>query len=245
MIDPVSQFKLYKIFSINIFGIDLSITNSTIALISTYLILFLIYKISCYKLTFIPNRMQMAFEMLFGTISDLANSIIGKKSKKFSPFILCIFLFVLISNSIGMLPFGFTSTSHISVTFALAIFVFCVVNVVGFMRHGIGYFAILLPDGTPKLLIPLMVVIELFAYLARPISLSIRLAANMAAGHITLKVLIGFIALTGAFGIGFLGVFPFILLTILTGFEILISVLQAYIFTVLVCIYLDDAINMH
>ena len=149
-------------------------------------------------------------------------------------------MFILISNSVGMIPSVFTTTSHISVTFTLAIFVFITITAIGFVKNGIGYFSILLPKGTPMFLAPLIIFIELFAYLARPISLSIRLAANMTAGHVVLKVLATFVILSGLFGI-----MPLILLTILTGFEIFISILQAYIFSVLTCAYLNDALNLH
>jgi F-type H+-transporting ATPase subunit a len=188
----------------------------------------------------VPGKVQACGEAIFFLIDGMLLSTAGKKSQKFFTLIFSLFMFILISNSIGMIPSVFTTTSHISVTFTLAIFVFIVVTIVGFIKNGVSYFSILLPKGTPIFLAPLIILIELFAYLARPISLSIRLAANMTAGHVVLKVLATFVILSGLFGI-----MPLILLTILTGFEIFISVLQAYIFSILTCAYLSDALNLH
>jgi F-type H+-transporting ATPase subunit a len=139
-----------------------------------------------------------------------------------------------------MIPGGFTATSHIVVTFTIAILLFVVINIIGFAKHGWHYFSILLPKGTPGFLAPLMILIELFTYLSRPFSLALRLAANMTAGHIVLKVFASFVVLSGI-----IGVFPFMMLIILTGFEIFVAILQAYIFTILACVYLNDALNMH
>jgi len=196
--------------------------------------------VACHKISLVPGKVQACGEAIFLLIDGMLLSTAGKKSQKFFTLIFSLFMFILISNSIGMIPSVFTTTSHISVTFTLAIFVFIVVTVVGFVKNGVGYFSILLPKGTPMFLAPLIIFIELFAYLARPISLSIRLAANMTAGHVVLKVLATFVILSGLFGI-----MPLILLTILTGFEIFISILQAYIFSILTCAYLSDALNLH
>jgi F-type H+-transporting ATPase subunit a len=196
--------------------------------------------VACHKISLVPGKVQACGEAIFLLIDGMLLSTAGKKSQKFFTLIFSLFMFILISNSIGMIPSVFTTTSQISVTFTLAIFVFIVVTVVGFVKNGMGYFSILLPKGTPMFLAPLIIFIELFAYLARPISLSIRLAANMTAGHVVLKVLATFVILSGLFGI-----MPLILLTILTGFEIFISVLQAYIFSILTCAYLSDALNLH
>ena len=240
MLDPLKQFTVYPIVDLTLFGYDLAITNSTVALFSGYLILFILYRIACFKIKLIPGKIQICAEVMFKMIDELVYSTAGKNSGRFCPLIFTLFNFILVSNTVGIIPFAFASTSHISVTFALAIFLFTLITIVGFIKHGLGYCGILLPRGTPMFLAPLMIIIELFAYLARPVSLSIRLAANMTAGHVVLKVLAGFVVLSGI-----LGVFPFILLTILTGFELLIAILQSYIFAVLTCVYLNNALELH
>ncbi|NDA91594.1 MAG: ATP synthase F0 subunit A, partial [Alphaproteobacteria bacterium] len=152
-----------------------------------------------------------------------------------------LFMFIMVCNLFGMIPYGFTVTSHISITFALAMMVFLLVTLLGFILHGFHFFSLFLPAGTPWWLAPLMILIELFAYLARPVSLSLRLAANMVAGHVLLKVIAGFIV-SMAF---YLKIFPIPFISVLIGFEIFVAILQAYIFTILSCVYLNDAINLH
>ena len=240
MLNPLEQFFVKSVVNFSVFSHNIQITNSTLTFLTTYLIILLLTRVACYKISLVPGKVQACGEAIFLLIDGMLLSTAGKKSQKFFTLIFSLFMFILISNSIGMIPSVFTTTSHISVTFTLAIFVFIVVTVVGFVKNGMGYFSILLPKGTPMFLAPLIIFIELFAYLARPISLSIRLAANMTAGHVVLKVLATFVILSGLFGI-----MPLILLTILTGFEIFISVLQAYIFSILTCAYLSDALNLH
>ena len=240
MHNPLQQFNVYQIVPLDIWGHSFAITNSTIAQFAAYLIILTLCRIACAKRDLVPGKVQICGEAIFQMIDGILLSTAGKNSKKFCSLIFTLFCFILVSNSIGIIPSVFTTTSHISVTFALAGFVFILITIVGFIKNGLGYFSILLPKGTPIFLAPLMIVIELFAYLARPISLSIRLAANMTAGHVLLKVLATFVVSAGIFGF-----LPLILLTILTGFEIFIAVLQAYIFSVLVCAYLSDALNLH
>ena len=240
MLNPLEQFFVKPVVNLSVFAYNIQITNSTLTFLTTYLIILLLTRVACYKISLVPGKVQACGEAIFLLIDNMLLSTAGKKSQKFFTLLFSLFMFILISNSIGMIPSVFTTTSHISVTFTLAIFVFIVVTVVGFVKNGVGYFSILLPKGTPMFLAPLIIFIELFAYLARPISLSIRLAANMTAGNVVLKVLATFVILSGLFGI-----MPLILLTILTGFEIFISVLQAYIFSILTCAYLSDALNLH
>ncbi len=171
----------------------------------------------------------------------MVKDTVGAEGRPYFPFIFTLFMFVLFCNLFGMIPFSFTVTSHIIVTFAFAALVFLGVVSIAIVKHGFGKFiSNFLPHGTPLWLAPLIFVIEIISYLARPISLSIRLAANMMAGHVMLKVIAGFV-----FGMGLLGVAPFALLILLTGFEIFVAVLQAYIFTVLTCVYLNDALHLH
>jgi F-type H+-transporting ATPase subunit a len=240
MHNPLQQFNIYSVVPLDIWGYNFAITNSAITLFIVYSIILGLCTLACLKTNLIPNKIQICGEAIFQMIDGLLVSTAGKNSKKFIPLIFALFSFILISNGIGILPFAFTVTSHVSMTFALAGSIFILITIIGFVKNGLGYFSILLPKGTPIFLAPLMIVIELFAYLARPISLSIRLAANMTAGHVVLKVLATFVVAAGIFG-----VLPLILLTILTGFEIFIAVLQAYIFSVLTCAYLGDALNLH
>jgi len=181
--------------------------------------------------------------MLHDFVGNMIREVTGKEGMKYFPFIFTLFMFILLSNVLGMIPLiSFTTTSHIAVTFAMALFIFFAVTVIAISKHGFGKFLhFFVPEGTPLLMVPLLFLIELFSYLARPVSLSIRLAANMMAGHVTMKVIAGLVITFGAIGVGTM--FP--LLIFLTGFEIAIAVIQAYIFTILTCVYLNDALHLH
>jgi len=179
----------------------------------------------------------MAFEFVSKMISETA----GKDARPYFPFILSLFLFVLVANLLGMLPYSFTVTSHIIVTFALAFFIFIGVTVVGFAKHGISYLKLFVPSGVPIFLLPLIIVIEVISYLSRPVSLSVRLFANMMAGHTMLKVFGGFVVSLGILG----GWLPLGFAVALTGLELLVAFIQAYVFAILTCIYLNDALNLH
>jgi F-type H+-transporting ATPase subunit a len=179
-------------------------------------------------------------EMTYGFIGNLIDETIGLKGRKYFSFIFTIFMFIFMGNVIGMIPYTFTFTSHIIVTFGLAMIAFGMATLIGFMRHGFQYFSIFVPKGAPFYMLPLIVPIEILSYISRPISLSIRLFANMMAGHTMLKVFAGFTVALGILGIG-----PLVVSTLLTAFEILVAVLQAYVFTILTCIYLNDSINLH
>ena len=170
-------------------------------------------------------------------ISDTA----GSKAKPYFPFIFSLFMFVLFCNMLGMLPYSFTVTSHIIVTFALAAVIFVGVTIIGFVNHGVGYLKLFIPSGVPVFLLPLIVIIEIISYLSRPVSLSVRLFANMMAGHTMLKVFGGFVISLGIIG----GWLPLSFTVALTGLEILIAFLQAYVFAILTCIYLNDALNLN
>ena len=170
-------------------------------------------------------------------ISDTA----GSKAKPYFPFVFSLFMFVLFCNMLGMLPYSFTVTSHIIVTFALAAIIFIGVTIIGFVNHGVGYLKLFIPSGVPVVLLPLIVIIEIISYLARPVSLSVRLFANMMAGHTMLKVFGGFVISLGIIG----GWLPLSFTVALTGLEILIAFLQAYVFAILTCIYLNDALNLN
>ncbi|MCK5167963.1 MAG: F0F1 ATP synthase subunit A, partial [Rhodospirillaceae bacterium] len=174
-------------------------------------------------------------------IAGLLRDNVGTEGRRFFPFIFTLFMFILFANMLGLMPYGFTVTSHIIVTFVLAIVVFIGVTVVGIMRHGVKFFSYFVPSGVPMAVLPLMIPIEIISYLSRPISLSVRLFANMTAGHIMMKVFAGFIIPLGIFG----GWAPLGVDVLLVGFEFLVAFLQAYVFTVLTCLYLHDAIHLH
>jgi len=183
---------------------------------------------------------EMSYEAIAGMIRDT----VGSGGKKYFPFIFSLFMFVLIANLSGMVPYTFTVTSHIAVTFALAAVVFLGVTIIGFAKHGLGYLKLFAPSGVPRPVLFLLVPIEIISYLMRPISLSVRLFANMMAGHVMLKVFAGFVISLGAVLVP-LGIFPLAFMVALTGLEVLVAVLQAYIFSILTCIYLNDAIHLH
>jgi F-type H+-transporting ATPase subunit a len=201
----------------------------------------LLFVLSTQKKSLVPSRMQLLSEMAYEFVAKMISETAGDKARPYFPFILTLFLFVLFSNMIGMLPYSFTVTSHIIVTFALAIFVFIGVTIIGFIKHGIGYLKLFVPSGVPVVLMPIIVVIEIISYLSRPVSLSVRLFANMMAGHTMLKVFGGFVISLGLVG----GWLPLGFSVALTGLEILVAFLQAYVFAILTCIYLNDALNLH
>ncbi|MDP7101384.1 MAG: F0F1 ATP synthase subunit A, partial [Rhodospirillales bacterium] len=188
----------------------------------------------------IPGRWQLLAELCYQFIAKMVNDNIGKEGHPYFPFIFTIFVFVLFGNFIGMLPYSFTFTSHIAVTLTMALVIFSLVTVIAFIKHGFHFFSFFLPAGVPIVLSPLMIAIEVISYFTRPLSLSIRLFANMMAGHTLLKVVGGFVVPLGIFG-----VVPVAGLVAVTGLEFLIAFLQAYIFTILTCIYINDAINLH
>lgn len=238
---PLDQFKIKEIANIQLFGHDVIVTNSALFMIIASLFIILYFTLAFKNKKLVPTRLQLSGELFYNLITETVNQNVGIKGKKFVPLIFTLFMFIMVCNLFGMIPYGFTVTSHISITFALAMMVFLLVTLLGFILHGFHFFSLFLPAGTPWWLAPLMVLIELFAYLARPVSLSLRLAANMVAGHVLLKVIAGFIV-SMAF---YLKIFPIPFISVLIGFEIFVAILQAYIFTILSCVYLNDAINLH
>ena len=203
-----------------------------------FISIFLISSIKKKKI--IPTRLQSVSEIFYEFIANMINDNIGNKGQKFFPLIFTLFTFILLGNLLGLLPYSFTFTSHIIVTFVMAMFIFLFVTLIGIMMHGFKFFGLFVPKGVPMAMLPLMVPIEIISYLSRPVSLSIRLFANMMAGHTMLKVFAGFI-----FSLGLFGIAPLIVDVALTAFEVLVAFLQAYVFTVLTCLYLNDAINLH
>lgn len=241
MHSPLAQFEIRSLLPLRIMEYDISFTNSAFSMVIAVVFASAFMLLATRKKELIPTRGQMLAESVFGMVSDMLRQNVGEKGQKFMPLIFSLFMFVLFSNMLGMLPYSFTATSHISVTFVLAILVFLTVTIVGFVKHGLHFFSLFLPAGTPMWLAPLLIVIELVAYLARPVSLSLRLAANMVAGHVLLKVLAGFMVVMTVY----LKPVPAPFIVVLVGFEIFIAILQAYIFTILSCVYLNDAVNLH
>ena len=210
-------------------------------MVLTVTVISLFFIVATQKKSLVPNKMQLIAEMAFEFVSKMISETAGKDARPYFPFILSLFLFVLVANLLGMLPYSFTVTSHIIVTFALAFFIFIGVTVVGFAKHGISYLKLFVPSGVPIFLLPLIIVIEVISYLSRPVSLSVRLFANMMAGHTMLKVFGGFVVSLGILG----GWLPLGFAVALTGLELLVAFIQAYVFAILTCIYLNDALNLH
>lgn len=243
--DPTHQFQIQKIVPIEIGGIDFSFTNASLFMVATVACASAFLYFSTSSRGLIPTRAQSVAEMSYEFIASMLREGAGSHGMKFFPMVFSLFMFVLTANLLGMMPYFFTITSQIVVTFALAIFVIGTVLVYGFMKHGFGFLKLFVPSGVPGALLLLVVPIEVISFLSRPISLSIRLFANMLAGHITLKVFAGFVASLGTLGALGVGgaVLPLIMTVALTGLEFLVAFLQAYVFAVLTCMYLNDAIH--
>ena len=241
-LNPMHQFEVYRLGpEINLGPANLSFTNASLFMaISAATILFFLF-IGTKKKSLVPSKIQLVTEMTYSFIAKMINDTAGSAAKPFFPFIFTLFMFVLFCNMVGMLPYSFTVTSHIIVTFALAAIVFIGVTIIGFIKHGIKYLELFVPKGVPFVLLPLIVIIEIISYLSRPVSLSVRLFANMMAGHTMLKVFGGFVISLGLLG----GWLPLSFSVALTGLEILVAFLQAYVFAILTCIYLNDALNLN
>ena len=240
--NPMHQFHVYRIGpEIKIGNFDLSFTNASLFMFVSVLAILLFFYIGTKKKAIVPTKMQLLTELAYSFVSKMISDTAGSKAKPYFAFIFSLFIFVLFCNMLGMLPYSFTVTSHIIVTFVLAIFIFVGVTIIGFLKHGLGYLKLFVPSGVPIVLLPLIVIIEIISYLSRPISLSVRLFANMMAGHTMLKVFGGFVISLGLIG----GWLPLSFSVALTGLEILVAFLQAYVFAILTCIYLNDALNLH
>ena len=240
MASPVEQFKLKSLVPLEFGGVDLSFTTSSLWMTVTVATVTAFLTLSMRGGRLVPGRWQSMAEMSYEFIANMIRENVGAEGRKYFPFIFTLFMFILVGNLVGMIPFAYTFTSQIIVTFVMAATIFVGVTVIGLIRHGLHFFSLFVPSGTPLILAPLLIPIEIISYFVRPVSLSVRLFANMMAGHTMMKVFGGFTVLLGV-----LGVAPIILLVALTGFEIMVAVLQAYVFTVLTCLYLNDAIHLH
>jgi F-type H+-transporting ATPase subunit a len=241
--NPLAQFQIKKLFSLpEIFGYNIDFTNSSLFMVFAVLISVLFLYFGCKKLEVKPtSRLQIFIETIYDFIDNMmSNSIKDPEAKRFFPFIFTLFMFIISCNLLGMLPYGFTVTSHLSITFGIALAILVFITIYGLVRNGFSFLGIFFPSGTPLWLMPLVTTIEVFAYCARAISLSLRLGANMIAGHTMLKVIAGL-----CLGAGVFSILPFTFVVAITAFEFFVAVLQAYIFSMLVCVYLNDVYSTH
>lgn len=240
-LDPMQQFEIQPLLNIDLFGLDAAFTNSALWMLIavTAITAFLIYAMR--EASLVPNRAQSVAEIGYQFVAKMVTDNAGREGMAYFPFIFSLFVFILVLNMLGMIPGSFTVTSHIIVTFALAAVVFLGVTAIGFIKHGVGFLGLFVPKGVPVWLLPVLVIIEVFSYLTRPVSLSVRLFANMMAGHTMLKVFGSFVVGLGVLG----GWAPLLFMVAFTGLEILVAFLQAFVFAVLTCIYLNDALHMH
>jgi F-type H+-transporting ATPase subunit a len=236
---PLSQFEVKSWLPIHIGGLDVSFTNASffMALVVASVSVFVIGGMARAKP--VPGRWQSMVEMTYEFVASMLTDAAGRQARKYFPFVFSLFMFILFANVMGMIPGTFTVTSQLIVTFAFAALVFIGVTLIGFINNGVKFFKLFVPSGVPLVLAVVLVPIELLSYLVRPMSLSVRLFANMMAGHTMIKVIAGFILSLGVFGI-----FPLLGVVALTGLEVLIAVLQAYVFALLTCIYLNDAFHV-
>src|SRR3954447_6656573 len=246
MDDPIHQFNIVEYFTLgHIGGHPIAFTNSALFMAIAVAGIALLMLGATSRRSLVPGRLQSMAEMSYEFVADTIRSTAGTEGMRFFPFVFSIFMFVLFINLIGLIPYSFTVTTHIVITATLALMVFFTVIVYGFWRNGFKFLKLFVPSGVPIVILPLVTAIEVMSFLSRPVSHSVRLFANMLAGHITLKVFAGFITMLGAWGIlGWAGaVLPLGLTVALTALELLVAVLQAYVFAILTCIYLNDAIH--
>jgi len=237
---PLDQFTIKPLVSIDIGGADLSFTNSSLAMLITVASVSLFLVVGMSRGRLVPGRWQSMAELSYEFVAGLLKETVGNEGRRYFPWIFTLFMFILFGNLLGMIPSAFTFTSHIIVTFAMALVVFIFVTLLAVVKHGFRFFSFFVPPGAPKAMWPLLIPIEVISYLSRPVSLSVRLFANMLAGHTLLKVFAGFVV-----ALGFAGVVPLLFIVALTGLEILIAFLQAYVFTILTCLYINDALHLH
>ena len=244
--NPLSQFEVTPLVPIKLGGFDASFTNSSLFMVLAVasVTVFLVGGMS--RRAMVPGRWQSLAELSYELVANMVRDNVGQEGRQYFPFIFTLFMFIMFANALGLLPFGlvglhgFTVTSHIIVTFALAMVVFIGVTIVGIVKHGFRFFTFFVPRGVPLAMMPLLVPIEVLSYLARPVTLSLRLFANMMAGHTMLAVFGTFVVLLGVAGIA-----PFLTIVLLMALEVMIAMLQAYVFTILTCLYLNDALHLH
>jgi len=238
IIDPIHQFVIERLVPLHIGGVDISFTNSALFAVIAIVLASLLFILAPRNL--VPTRLQSAAESIYEVVDNMTHEVLHENARTYFPFVLTLFTFILFANVLGLIPYAFTVTSHIVVTLALALVVFIGATIIGFMRNGAGYLKLFVPSGVPALLLPLVILIEIVSYFIRPMSLSIRLFANMMAGHMMLKVTAGFVVMLGLAA----GWLPLVAMVGLMGLELLVAVLQAYVFALLTCMYLNDAMHV-
>jgi F-type H+-transporting ATPase subunit a len=246
--DPIHQFQIHDLLGpVNIGGYEISFTNSALFMGATVAVITGILLLASARRDLVPSRLQSVGEMWYGLIDNMVNNVLGKEGRPFFPLVFSLFSFVLVANMLGMFPYFFTVTSHVIVTVAMALFVVGLVVVVGIYKHGLGWFKLFVPSGVPLAILPFISLIEIISFLSRPISLGLRLFGNMLAGHIVLKVFAGFVVSLSAIGIGGLlgAIAPLAMAVALTALEFLVAFLQAFVFAILTCVYLNDALHTH
>lgn len=245
MAGPIEQFAIKPLIPFQIGGFDLSFTNSSAYMVLTVVAAGTFLLLATRRRELVPSRVQASAELAHEFVAKTLRANAGEEGMRFFPLVFSLFLFILVANLIGMFPYAFTVTSHLIVTFALAMLVFATVTLYGLFRHGARFLKLFVPDGVPLILTPVIVPIEVISYLSRPVSHSVRLFAVMLAGHITLKVFAGFVVSMGGLGtLGMLGaILPFAMTVALTALELLMALIQAYVFTMLTCMYLNDALH--
>lgn len=240
-LSPLAQFEIKKLVDIQIAGVDASFTNSSLFMVLTVITVSVFLLGGMRKTSLVPGRWQSMSEVSYVFIANMLRDTVGNEGRPYFPFIFTVFMFVLVGNMWGMMPYSFTFTSHIAVTFTLAFFIFVGVTLIAIAKHKLHFFSFFMPPGVPMYMAPLLVPIEIISYLSRPISLSVRLFANMLAGHTLLKVFAGFIVPLGIAA----GWLPFAFVIAVTGLEFVIAFLQAFVFAILTCLYLNDALHLH
>ena len=238
---PMEQFEIHRLIPLHLGNLDISYTNSALFMTFAVVLTFLLFWGATRRRLMVPGRWQSVAELIYEFVADMVKSNAGKAGMPYFPFVFALFLFVLFGNFLGMMPYGFAFTSHIAVTAAMAVFIFLAVTIIGFAKHGLHFFSLFVPPGTPLAMCFILVPLEMFSYLIRPVTLSLRLFANMLAGHVLLKVLAGFVVALGIF----FGWVPLLAVFGITLLELLVAFLQAYVFALLTCIYLNDALNLH
>jgi F-type H+-transporting ATPase subunit a len=235
----MEQFGIHPLIPLNPGGLDVSFTNSAAWMLAIVVVGTLLMVNGMRRRAMVPGRLQGLVELTYEFIAGMLRETVGSEGARYFPLVFTLFIFIVLANLFGMLPGGFTVTSHIVITLALALLVFVTVSIIGLSRHGLHFLSFFVPKGVPLAMLLLVVPIEVLSYFMRPVSHSVRLFANMTAGHTMLKVFGGFVVMMGAFG-----VLPFVVIVALSGLELAIALLQAYVFTVLTCLYLNDAVNL-
>ena len=239
-LDPLHQFKVEPLIPIHIGRLNVSYTNAALLMTVAVVLITALIVLGTRKRALVPGRWQSIAELSYEFVADMVETNVGHGGRQFLPFVFALFMFILFANFLGLIPYSYTVTSQIIVTFALAAVVFIGVTIVGIVKHGFHFLRLFVPQGVPAVLLLLLVPIELLSYCIRPFTLSIRLFANMLAGHTMLAIFAGFAA-----SIGLLGIFPLVIDILLLALEVLVAALQAYVFAILTCLYLSDAINLH